>query len=156
MHFACRIVMSSKSSAELETMYPDNHIHALYTASKKDVISHTIAKVLSITRLQRFRYTEISKLSIAEKRRLSVAIRLIESPAIFVIDEPTNGLTTPEALGFIQLLKNIVVKYNCTVIISMTHAQRRSVECIDWIVSLKDGYLICQVLYSVVFCFILF
>ena len=110
-----------------------------------NLIKYRINKVLDTLNLFKVKHTMIKHLSGGERKRLSIAVQLITNPDILVLDEPTSGLDTPNALSLVQQLKYIVVRHDCTVIMSIHQPQRRICECIDWLISLKDGYLLYQV-----------
>eukprot|EP00486_Rosalina_sp_Unknown_P005007 CAMPEP_0201574644 /NCGR_PEP_ID=MMETSP0190_2-20130828/19292_1 /ASSEMBLY_ACC=CAM_ASM_000263 /TAXON_ID=37353 /ORGANISM="Rosalina sp." /LENGTH=148 /DNA_ID=CAMNT_0048003199 /DNA_START=268 /DNA_END=710 /DNA_ORIENTATION=- len=65
-------------------------------------------------------------------------------PDILVLDEPTSGLDTPNALSVVQTLREIVQSLNVTVVLSIHQPHKRICDCMDWIISLKDGQLMYQ------------
>lgn len=78
-----------------------------------------------------------SDLSGGQQQRIAIARALVHAPPIIVCDEPTSFLDHNTGMKIMELLKDMAVKKNVTVIV-VTHDQR-IVQYADKIHHLEDG-----------------
>lgn len=136
LSFACSVTYNGATETEKES---------LPNVNRSTVIDDRVTKVLQTLNLTRVRDRQIKFLSGGELKRVSIAMQLMTFPDILVLDEPTSGLDTPNALSVIQTLREIVHSLNVTVVLSIHQPHKRICDCMDWIISLKDGQLMYQV-----------
>ena len=129
----------------------DEEKQRLSNTKRFTVINDRVTKVLETLNLSRVRKRQIKYLSGGELKRVSIAMQLMTSPDILVLDEPTSGLDTPNALSVVQTLRQIVESLNVTVVMSIHQPHKRICDCLDWIISLKDGLLLYQVKYLIIY-----
>ncbi len=78
-----------------------------------------------------------SELSGGEQQRVSIARAIINKPKILFADEPTANLDVESATVIMELMRELVDKYNQTIII-VTHEQDDE-KYLDRVVHLTDG-----------------
>lgn len=81
----------------------------------------------------------IHGLSGGEKRRLSMALELISKPRLLILDEPTSGLDSFAAEKVMESLKDLVVKENIAVVLTIHQPSSRIFKMIDRLILLKEG-----------------
>lgn len=80
-------------------------------------------------------------LSGGERRRLSVGLQLISNPSILFLDEPTTGLDSYNALLLCQSLKNLAMKMNKTIVMSIHQPRSDIFKLFDKVLILSKGQL---------------
>lgn len=67
-------------------------------------------------------------LSYGHQRLLEIGMGLVQSPRLFILDEPTQGLSTAEIDGFVQLVKTLsnnmtvlLIEHNMDVVMQTAH-----------------------------------
>ena len=70
-------------------------------------ISSAIAKVVSMTGLERVQHQTIETLSKGFKRRVGLAQALIHDPEVLILDEPTDGLDPNQKAMVQELISNL-------------------------------------------------
>lgn len=58
-----------------------------------------------------------------EKRRVAIAVKLLTDPRILILDEPTSGLDSFTATSIIDILRDLAINGNRTVILSIHQAR---------------------------------
>jgi ABC-type lipoprotein export system ATPase subunit len=77
------------------------------------------------------------EISGGEQQRVSLARAIINRPKIVLADEPTGNLDHKNAIKIIELIKDIVIKYNITVLIA-THNMELT-KYGDMVINLREG-----------------
>ena len=95
---------------------------------------HTLLHFFS---LEKFKKSQVNKLSGGEKQRLSVALALINKPEIVFLDELTTGLDTAARREVWRHLREL--KNNGTTIFLTTHYMEEAESLCDRIFLIKDG-----------------
>lgn len=79
------------------------------------------------------------EISGGERQRAAIALALLLNPSILLADEPTASLDTDRAYNVVNLLKEVSVNYNTTVIM-VTH-DARMLDLCDDVFEMVDGNL---------------
>lgn len=87
--------------------------------------------------LDQQRYRKVTYLSGGEQQRVSIARACVHQPKIILCDEPTSSLDHERGKKIMQLLHDIKVKNNCTLIV-VTH-DPRILPFADRILTMEDG-----------------
>lgn len=77
-----------------------------------------------------------------ERRRVSIGVDLIHDPAVLFLDEPTSGLDSTSALHVMQILSNMAVKRNRTVLLTIHQPSYRILDTINKFLVLSRGNVI--------------
>lgn len=80
------------------------------------------------------------ELSGGEAQRVAIARTLASNPEIIFMDEPTSALDTTSALKIVKILKELVEKEKCTIV--MTTHDPNMIEIADKVYTLRDGVII--------------
>jgi lipoprotein-releasing system ATP-binding protein len=81
-----------------------------------------------------------SKLSGGQQQRAAIARALINNPSIIFGDEPTGNLDSKNAQTVFDILKELQLKFNQTILV-VTHDQQFAAST-DRRITLKDGELL--------------
>ena len=109
----------------------DNKKLREYKKKIKDIL-----KVVGLS--ERSRHTP-RELSGGEQQRVAIARALINDPEIILADEPTGNLDSKTGKEIIELLKNINLKQEKTIVM-VTHS-KDAASFAERIVNVKDGYI---------------
>jgi ATP-binding cassette subfamily G (WHITE) protein 2 len=77
-----------------------------------------------------------------ERRRVSIGVDLVHDPAVLLLDEPTSGLDSTSALHVMQILSNMAVKRNRTVLLTIHQPSYRILDTINKFLVLSRGNVI--------------
>lgn len=80
------------------------------------------------------------ELSGGEAQRVAIARTFARSPQIIFMDEPTSALDTTSGLKIVKILKELVEKENCTIV--MTTHDPNMMEISDKVYTLSDGVIV--------------
>lgn len=58
-----------------------------------------------------------AEISYGDQRRLDLALALVGRPSVLLLDEPAAGLTMEESLGLARILRDLVTRWNVTVLL---------------------------------------
>lgn len=58
-----------------------------------------------------------AEISYGDQRRLDLALALVGRPTVLLLDEPAAGLTMDESLGLARILRDLVNRWNVTVLL---------------------------------------
>lgn len=105
---------------------------------KKDEIY--IKELLHSLELDGYEKFYPDQLSGGQQQRVAIARALINRPSIILADEPTGNLDSKTERIVIDLLKNLVKKYNTSILL-VTHNDNL-VEDVDRVICLGDGEII--------------
>ena len=117
-----------------QSLYPDLSVreHMEFFADlyrlPEAVYRERAARLLEITRLERFQERRAGRLSGGMYKKLGLICALLQSPRVMLLDEPTNGVDPISRREFWELLREVVGR-GVTVIVStsyMDEAQRCS------------------------------
>ena len=107
------------------------------TKNDKSIIEESL-KLVEILELKDCLLSEISG---GQRQRAFLALALAQETEIIVLDEPTNFLDINHQIKFLQILKDLQLKRNLT-IITVLHDLNLCARFSDQIAALKNGLLI--------------
>ncbi|BDC34154.1 ABC transporter ATP-binding protein [Candidatus Dependentiae bacterium Noda2021] len=87
--------------------------------------------------LEKQLYKKPAQLSGGEQQRVAIARACVHMPKIILCDEPTGFLDHERGMQIMQILKDLTVSNNCTIIV-VTH-DHRILSFADSIVEIEDG-----------------
>lgn len=99
---------------------------------------NTLLGILEITNLLHYKDTPLSHLSGGEKQRAYVAGALCQETPMIFLDEPTNFLDPKQSHDLLNLIYDISIKMNKT-IVSVTHDINEVTHYFTHCLALKDG-----------------
>jgi len=105
-----------------------------YTAGDHDKVNWA----LDLTELNNLKERPINKLSGGEFQRVLIARALAQDPIVLLLDEPTANLDVHHQIQVLDLIKNLVVQNNLSVIIAI-HDLNLAVRYCDQIHLLDHG-----------------
>lgn len=99
-----------------------------------------IKELLHVLDIEGYEKFYPDQLSGGQQQRVSIARALINHPSIILADEPTGNLDSKTERVVISLLKNLVQKYNTSIIL-VTHNESL-VDDTDRMIRLEDGEIV--------------
>lgn len=99
-----------------------------------------IKELLHVLDIEGYEKFYPDQLSGGQQQRVSIARALVNRPSIILADEPTGNLDSKTERVVISLLKNLVQKYNTSIIL-VTHNESL-VEDADRMIRLEDGEIV--------------
>jgi len=100
-----------------------------------------IAEVLEAVDLTKWRAAQTKTLSGGMRRRLEIARGLVHNPRIFFLDEPTTGLDPVSRIAVWEMLNNLKVTRNLTILLT-THYMEEADKLCDRIAIVDHGKLV--------------
>lgn len=88
------------------------------TARLRNISKARVLEILEIVRLAREADKYVRNYSLGMKQRLGLALALLHSPDLLILDEPVNGLDPNGIIEVRELLRDLNMKYNVTMLIS--------------------------------------
>ena len=85
---------------------------------------------------------QVRGVSGGERRRVSIGVDLIHDPAVLFLDEPTSGLDSTSALQVMQILSQMAVKRNRTVLLTIHQPSYRILDTINKFLVLSKGNVV--------------
>jgi branched-chain amino acid transport system ATP-binding protein len=86
-------------------------------AISSDVTAADVASVMGELHLDRLAHMPAAEISYGDQRRLDLALALVGRPAVLLLDEPAAGLTVEESLELARILRDLVNRWNVTVLL---------------------------------------
>lgn len=112
-------------------------------AKLKKVPASEITNVLQTVRLYEQRDKKVRQYSLGMKQRLGIAMALLGNPRVLILDEPTNGLDPAGIQEIRELIKELPVLRQMTVIVS-SHLLGEVEQMADMAGIINHGELIFQ------------
>lgn len=112
----------SRTGALIETPSLYEHLtgldNLLITAKLRNISKAGIGHVLQMVGLDTEAEKHVHSYSLGMKQRLGLAVALLSKPDLLILDEPTNGLDPNGIIEMRNLLRELNVKHNVTILIS--------------------------------------
>ena len=112
-------------------------------AKLKKVPAGEITSVLQTVRLYEQKDKKVKQYSLGMKQRLGIAMALLGNPRVLILDEPTNGLDPAGIQEIRELIKDLPVIRQMTVIVS-SHLLSEMEQMADMVGIIHHGELIFQ------------
>ena len=106
----------------------------------KNIGKERLNELINKVGLQGRIHDKVRKYSLGMKQRLGICRALIGTPKILLLDEPINGLDLDGVIEFRDLIKNIVQKENCSILIS-SHILSEVEKICDSIIIINKGQI---------------
>jgi branched-chain amino acid transport system ATP-binding protein len=98
-----------------------------------------IAEVLGVTGLTSLRHAYAPSLPHGDRKLLELAMTLVQQPRVILLDEPTAGMSAPDARVTVEVLKNLRSSQERTAILITAHDMDVVFAVADRVVLLVDG-----------------
>jgi ABC-type multidrug transport system ATPase subunit len=80
-------------------------------------------------------------LSGGEKRRVSIGVDIVHFPSTIFLDEPTSGLDSSTAVSVVETLKQLALKQNCTILMTVHQPSIKLYNLLDKLLFLSAGHV---------------
>lgn len=107
--------------------------------TKKD--QEVIEWSMEVTKTIQFRNRELANLSGGQRQKVWLAMALAQDTSILLLDEPTTYLDMAHQLEVLQIVKQLNIDHNCTIVMvlhDINHAARFS----DEMIAMKSGKIV--------------
>lgn len=74
--------------------------------------------VLDMVKLTKYKKEKVSRFSLGMRQRMGLALAIVGNPKLLILDEPTNGVDIEGTVEIRNIIKEMVEKNRCTVLIS--------------------------------------
>jgi molybdate transport system ATP-binding protein len=101
----------------------------------------TVEKHLNILNLIKLKDRKLNSLSTGEQRLVFLARALVKNPPLLILDEPCQGLDYNHMVYFRELVNEIVIELNKT-LIYVTHYEEEIPSCVNKRINLFKGKVI--------------
>jgi ABC-2 type transport system ATP-binding protein len=135
-------VIPQAMTSDLDLTVGENlSIYAKLYGVQKEERERSIAELLEMVDLTKWKDATTKTLSGGMRRRLEIARGLVHHPKIFFLDEPTTGLDPVSRVAVWEMLTNIKAKRGLTVLIT-THYMDEADRLCDRIAIVDHGHLV--------------
>ncbi len=91
--------------------------------------------------IKKFRDKRIGELSLGEQRAVLLTRALVKNPPLLILDEPCQGLDTERKEEFLELINEVCIRGNKTMII-VSHYENERPACISHFIKLDKGKVV--------------
>jgi len=114
--------------------YPYQSFFSQWTKEDEKIVDYALEK----TGLVEIKHKKLSDLSGGQRQRVWIAMTLAQQTDIILLDEPTNHLDLKYKIEVLDLLKDLNLKENRTIVIVL-HDINLACRYADHIIAVKDG-----------------
>lgn len=114
--------------------YPYQSFFSQWTKEDEKIVDYALEK----TGLSEIKHKKLSDLSGGQRQRVWIAMTLAQQTDIILLDEPTNHLDLKYKIEVLDLLKDLNLKENRTIVIVL-HDINLACRYADHIIAVKDG-----------------
>lgn len=114
--------------------YPYQSFFSQWTNQDEKIVDYALEK----TGLSEIKHKKLSDLSGGQRQRVWIAMTLAQQTDIILLDEPTNHLDLKYKIEVLDLLKDLNLKENRTIVIVL-HDINLACRYADHIIAVKDG-----------------
>lgn len=114
--------------------YPYQSFFSQWTKEDEKIVNYALEK----TGLVEIKHKKLSDLSGGQRQRVWIAMTLAQQTDIILLDEPTNHLDLKYKIEVLDLLKDLNLKENRTIVIVL-HDINLACRYADHIIAVKDG-----------------
>ena len=100
-----------------------------------------VSEVIELTGLETKQKSPVGTLSGGQRQRLALAVALLNRPQILFLDEPTTGLDPHSRFDFWNILKELKVQRETTLILT-THYMEEAETLCDRIIIMDEGQIL--------------
>jgi branched-chain amino acid transport system ATP-binding protein len=104
-------------SFQRTNIFPELTVEQQLRIASWAVTGADIADVMSELHLDRLAHMSAAEISYGDQRRLDLALALVGRPTVLLLDEPAAGLTVEESLELARILRDLVNRWNVTVLL---------------------------------------
>ncbi len=117
-----------------------------YTSGFKSYKKEDYEKInwaMEATNTTQYKKRFMNTLSGGQKQRVWVALCLAQDTDIIFLDEPTTYLDIAHQLEILEILNNLKLKHNKTIVM-VIHDLNQASRYSDYLIALKEGEIICE------------
>ncbi len=124
------------SSAVFETILMGRRPYLNWQTGPED--EEKVYHAMKLLRVEDFAFRKIKELSGGERQRVMIARAIVQETPVILMDEPTSSLDVRHQMEVMEVARNLAVKNDLTVIMSLHDLNLASRYC-DRIVMFKEG-----------------
>lgn len=104
-------------SFQRTNIFPELTVEQQLRIASWAVTGADIDEVIQELHLTPLADTPAAEISYGDQRRLDLALALVGRPTVLLLDEPAAGLTMEESIGLARILRDLVNRWNVTVLL---------------------------------------
>ena len=140
------VVLTEKVKTELLTCrdvvamgrYPYTNYFGKLTPEDERIVDESLESVAALDIAEK----DFSQISDGQRQRIMLARAICQKPQIIVLDEPTSFLDIRHKIELLDILQNMAVKENVTVVLSL-HEIELANRISDWVMCVRaDGKIL--------------
>ncbi|MEM3713395.1 MAG: energy-coupling factor transporter ATPase [Nitrososphaeria archaeon] len=124
-----------------DTVYEEIAFGLKLLGLNKEEVDNKVKMALNMFDLYELKDTPIFNLSLSAKRRLTVASLIALGAKILILDEPTNGLSSNEAIAMMEKIRKLNLEGNLTYIL-ISHNMEVVAKYADRLILMADGRIL--------------
>ena len=118
--------------------YPYTNYFGKLTPEDERIVDESLESVAALDIAEK----DFSQISDGQRQRIMLARAICQKPQIIVLDEPTSFLDIRHKIELLDILQNMAVKENVTVVLSL-HEIELANRISDWVMCVRaDGKIL--------------